>query len=167
MGLLDMAIGMMNNQAQGERGGALGDALGGLLGGALGGGQGGGGQADLLRIVALVLSQLGQQGGAGGGQMGGLGALVEQFTRSGLGDVVSSWVGTGANQPVSPAQLSQVFGDDLLGRLTQQTGLSQGDLLNQLSQVLPQAVDHMTPQGQLPADGGLGEIGSILERFAR
>lgn len=167
MGLLDMAIGMMNNQAQGERSGALGDALGGLLGGALGGGQGGGGQADLLRIVALVLSQIGQQTGQQGGQMGGLGALVEQFTRGGLGDVVSSWVGTGANQPVSPAQLGQVFGDDLLGRLTQQTGLSQGDLLSQLSQVLPQAVDHLTPQGQLPADGGLGEIGSILERFAR
>lgn len=164
MGLLDMAIGMMNNQAPGGRGGALDDVLGGLLGG---GGQGAGGQADLLRIVALVLSQIGQQGGQQGGQMGGLGALVEQFTRGGLGDVVSSWVGTGANQPVSPAQLSQVFGDDLLGRLTQQTGLSQGDLLSQLSQVLPQAVDHMTPQGQLPADGGLGEIGSILERFAR
>lgn len=159
MGLLDLAIGMLGNNGQGQQGGGLGDALGGLLGG----GQSGG-QADLLRIVALVLSQVGQQGG---GQGGGLGALVEQFSRSGLGDVVASWVGTGANQPVSPGQLGQVFGDDLLGRLTQQTGLSQGDLLSQLSQVLPQAVDRMTPQGQLPADGGLGEIGSILERFAR
>ncbi|WP_157039549.1 YidB family protein [Aquincola tertiaricarbonis] len=161
MGLLDLAIGMLgNNNGQGAQGGGLGGALGGMLGGGHGGGQ-----ADLLRIVALVLSQVGQQGGPGTG--GGLGALVEQFTRSGLGDVVSSWVGTGANQPVSPGQLGQVFGDDLLGRLTQQTGLSQGDLLSQLSQVLPQAVDQMTPQGQLPADGGLGEIGSILERFAR
>lgn len=160
MGLLDLAIGMLgNNNGQGQPAGGLGGALGGMLGG----GQGGG-QADLLRIVALVLSQVGQQGGQGGG---GLGALVEQFSRSGLGDVASSWVGTGANQPVSPGQLGQVFGDDLLGRLTQQTGLSQGDLLSQLSQVLPQAVDQMTPQGQLPADGGLGEIGSILERFAR
>lgn len=151
MGLLDMAIGMLGNNN-----------------GATPGGAGGGGQADLLRIVALVLSQMGQQHGGGGqGQAGGLGALVEQFTRGGLGDVVSSWVGTGQNQPVSPGQLGQVFGDDLLGRLTQQTGLSQGDLLGQLSQVLPQAVDQLTPQGRLPEDGGLGEIGAILERFGR
>ncbi|MEF7617031.1 YidB family protein [Aquincola sp. MAHUQ-54] len=151
MGLLDIAIGMLGNGggADGERGGPL---------------AGAGGQADLLRIVALVLSQMGQQGGQG---QGGLAGLVEQFTRGGLGDVVSSWVGTGQNQPVSADQLGQVFGGDLLGRLTQQTGLSQGDLLGQLAQVLPQAVDSMTPQGRLPADGGLGEIGSILERFSR
>lgn len=149
MGLLDMAIGMLgnggNDGADGARGGM-------------------GGQADLMRIVALVLSQMGQQGGQG---QGGLAGLIEQFTRGGLGDVVSSWVGTGQNQPVSAEQLGQVFGGDLLGRLTQQTGLSQGDLLGQLAQVLPQAVDRMTPQGQVPSDGGLGDIGALLDRFGR
>lgn len=146
MGLLDMAIGMLGNAA---RDGA--------------GSQGGGGQADLLRLVAMVVSQLGQQ--QGGGAAGGLGGLVEQFTRGGLGDVVSSWVGTGQNLPVSPEQLGQVFGPELLGRLTQQAGLPAEDLLGQLSQVLPQAVDQMTPQGRVPDDGGLGEIGAILNRF--
>lgn len=149
MGLLDMAMDMLGGAGRGD------------------GAAPGGGQADLLRLVAMVLSQLGQQqGGAGGaGGLGGLGALVEQFGRGGLGDVVSSWVGTGHNLPVSPEQLGQVFGPELLERLTQQSGMPAGDLLGQLSQVLPQAVDQMTPQGRLPDDGGLGEIGAILNRF--
>ena len=133
-----------------------------VLGGALGGQSrprgGGDGAAMLMQIVAALLAT---RQGAGAG---GLGGLAEQFQRGGLGDVMNSWIGTGQNQPISPDQLGGVLGDDLLGELTQRTGMGQGDLLGQLSQMLPQMVDRATPEGRIP-DGGLGDIGAILDRF--
>ncbi len=116
-----------------------------LLGDLLGsGGQGGG---SLLGTAAELIRR------AGGVQ--GLVALLQQH---GLGDVVQSWVGTGANQPVSPGRLGQALGGGGLGGVLQEMasklGMDQGQLLGQLSQVLPHAVDHLTPDGQVPADGG-------------
>ena len=133
-----------------------------MLGNVLGAGsqQQAGGASALITIVAGMLANSGQ-----GGAAGGLGGLVEQFQRGGLGDVMNSWIGTGANQPVSPEQLGGVLGDDLIGKLTQQTGMNPGDLLGQLTQMLPQMVDQATPEGRIP-DGGLGDIGAILGRFA-
>ena len=154
-----------------------------VLGGMLGGGQpqarqGGDGAAMLMQIVAALLAQraggaggAGAAGGLGGlggigaaGGLGGLAGLAEQFQRGGLGDVMNSWIGTGQNLPISPDQLGGVLGGDLLGELTRHTGMGQDDLLGQLSQVLPQMVDRATPEGRIP-DGGLGDIGAILERF--
>jgi uncharacterized protein YidB (DUF937 family) len=138
-----------------------------VLGSALGGGapqQGGGGA--LMSVIAAMLAN-GQPGaGAGGGMGGGLAGLIEQFQRSGQGDVISSWIGTGQNQDISPDQLGNVLGGDLLGQLTRQTGMGQGDLLGQLSQLLPQMVDRATPEGRVP-EGGLGDIGAILGRFGQ
>lgn len=138
-----------------------------VLGNVLGGqapSRGGDGSAMLMQIVAALLANRGSGAGAGAGGLGGLGGLAEQFQRGGLGDVMNSWIGTGANQPISPDQLGGVLGGDLLGELTQRTGMGQGDLLGQLSQMLPQMVDRATPEGRVP-DGGLGDIGAILERF--
>jgi uncharacterized protein YidB (DUF937 family) len=104
------------------------------------------------------------QGGAGSGGLGGLADLAEQFQKGGLGDVMNSWVGKGENMPISPDQLGSVLGGDLLGKLTQQTGMGQGDLLGQLSQLLPQMVDKATPDGAIPV-GGLGDIGAILGKL--
>ena len=148
--------------------GLLDSVLGNVLGG--GGQQQAGGAGALINIVAGMLansSQGGAGGGAGaGGASGGLGGLLEQFQRGGLGDVMGSWIGTGQNQPISPDQLGGVLGDDLLGKLTQQTGMNPGDLLGQLSKMLPQMVDQATPEGKIP-DGGLGDIGAILGRFTQ
>ena len=123
---------------------------------------GGGGQADLL---GAVIGMLGQGGGQAGGQSGGLGGglgglagLVAKMQQSGLGDVANSWVGTGENQAIAPDQLGQVLGGDMISGLTKQLGMNQGDLLGQLSQMLPQVVDKLTPNGQVPQ----GDIGSIL-----
>ena len=90
--------------------------------------------------------------------------LAEQFQRGGMGDVMSSWIGKGENLPIGPDALGGVLGGDILGQLTQRTGMNQGDILGQLSQMLPQMVDRATPEGQIP-DGGLGDIGAILARF--
>jgi uncharacterized protein YidB (DUF937 family) len=139
--------------------GLLDSVLGSVLGG--GGGRQAGGSDLLMQIVAGMLAN---RGGAGGGG-GGLADLASQFQHGGLGDVMNSWIGTGANQSISPDQLGGVLGSDMLSELTQRTGMNQGDLLGQLSQMLPQMVDRATPEGRIP-DGGLGDIGSILERFA-
>jgi uncharacterized protein YidB (DUF937 family) len=140
-----------------------------VLGAALGGGQqGGGGQADLLKMVVGMLA--GGSGAQAGGAGGGLGGLIEQFQRSGMGDVVGSWVSTGENMPISPDQLGQVLGGDQISGMASKLGMDQGDLLGQLSQMLPQVVDKLTPNGQVPAQvdaGGLdlgGLLGALLKR---
>ena len=86
----------------------------------------------------------------GGAATGGLGDLIEHFRNSGLGKQADSWVSTGQNEPVDEGQMGQALGPDLLDTLAQQTGLSRAELLKRLSAVLPQAVDHMTPGGNLP-----------------
>jgi uncharacterized protein YidB (DUF937 family) len=131
------------------------DSVVGMLGAAQGGQAGAGGNADLLNAVVGML--------ANGSQQGGLGGLVQGFEQAGLGHLVSSWIGSGQNLPVSADQLSQVLGGagGALGQLAQQTGLSHGDLAGQLSQMLPEVINHLTPSGQAP-QGGLGDVASIL-----
>lgn len=95
----------------------------------------------------------GMLGGAGvGGLLGnGLNELLEQFTKNGQGEAAESWIGTGPNKEVSPPQLKQAIGQDVLAALEQQTGLSQEELLARLSRELPAAVDKYTPEGRLPS----------------
>jgi len=143
--------------------GLLDSVLGSVLGG--GGQQQQGGAGALVQIVAGMLANQGGGGaGGGGGGLGGLAGLAEQFQKGGLGDVMNSWIGTGQNQPIAPDQLGKVLGGDMLGKLTQHTGMDQGDLLGQLSKLLPQMVDHATPNGSIP-EGGIGDIGSLLSKF--
>ena len=85
-----------------------------------------------------------------GGLLGGLGGLVDKFQKGGLGDVVNSWVGHGQNQPVTPGQLSPALGPDIIKTLAQRSGLSEEELIRQLSQALPGLVDKLTPHGRLP-----------------
>ena len=146
-----------------------------VLGSVLGGGdrqqQSGGGGA-LINIVAGMLANSGHgSAGAGGagsalGGLGGLAGLAEAFARNGMGDVMNSWIGTGQNQSIAPDALGKVLGSDVLGQLTQHTGMNQGDLLGQLAQLLPHAVDKLTPQGQVPS-GGLGDLGAILGQLTQ
>jgi uncharacterized protein YidB (DUF937 family) len=84
------------------------------------------------------------------GVLGGLGGLLGQFQKNGLGDVIGSWIGPGQNQPIAPNQLGSALGPAVLTSLAQRTGLSEQDLLSHLSQVLPDVVDKLTPDGRLP-----------------
>jgi len=81
---------------------------------------------------------------------GGISGLVAMFEQQGLGGVVQSWIGTGANQPISAEQLHQVLGNDSVIQLAQKFGINPQDLLQKLAQALPQAVDKMTPDGTVP-----------------
>ena len=81
---------------------------------------------------------------------GGLQGVVSEFERNGLGGTVKSWVSAGPNQPISPDQMHQALGPELLQQLAEKSGLSVQDLTQKLSQVLPQVVDKMTPDGAIP-----------------
>ena len=121
-----------------------------VLGGLLGGNSNAG---PMQSILGSLLGGGGQQGGQQGGQSG-LGGLLSRFQQAGMGGVADSWVRNGPNQPVSPQQLQNVFGQEQVNQWSQQSGMQPHDLLSQLSQFLPHAVDRMTPGGQLPPGGG-------------
>jgi len=84
-----------------------------------------------------------------GGQ-GGLQNLISQFGAKGLGDVIGSWVGTGKNLPVSPDQLKGVLGDDTIKNIASKLGMDSNTVTSQLSNLLPQVVDKLTPNGKVP-----------------
>ncbi|MEO8260581.1 MAG: YidB family protein [Acidobacteriota bacterium] len=103
----------------------------GLLGGIVG--------AGMVSVVNNIIDQ-----------HGGLQGVVSQFEKNGLGATVKSWVGPGANQPISPDEVHKTLGPDLLQQLSQKSGLSVQDLTQKLAQLLPRAVDGLTPDGTIP-----------------
>lgn len=91
-------------------------------------------------------------GAAGGALANGLGGLIDMFTKGGQKSAIDSWVGDGPNKQVSAGDLGSVFSPDMLRQLQQQSGLPQGDLLSQLSQILPGLINGMTPNGRVPTE---------------
>ena len=81
---------------------------------------------------------------------GGVQGIVAQLEQQGLGSTVRSWIGTGANQPITADQIHQAFGSDAVKELAAKVGLSPDVLAAKLSQVLPQAIDKLTPTGAVP-----------------
>jgi uncharacterized protein YidB (DUF937 family) len=115
----------------------------------------GGSLGDLLKTG---LGGLLATGAAGGALSGGLNDLLKQFQQSGHGDTVNSWVGTGANKAITPNDLANAVGADKINALINQTGLSRSDLLQGLSEYLPQVIDQLTPKGRLPTDQEIQRI---------
>ncbi|HZZ22716.1 MAG TPA: YidB family protein [Roseiarcus sp.] len=85
-----------------------------------------------------------------GSILGGLTDLIGKLSAGGVAPQVNSWVGQGANQPVQPGQLGSALGQNVLAELSQRTGMNQQELLGQLANVLPQIINHMTPNGRMP-----------------
>jgi len=81
---------------------------------------------------------------------GGVSGIVTQLEQRGLGATVKSWVGTGPNQPISADQVHQAIGADTIQEIAAKFGLTPQDLAHKLSQVLPQAIDKLTPGGVVP-----------------
>jgi uncharacterized protein YidB (DUF937 family) len=114
------------------------------------GGGTGGGFGNLLKGP---LGGLLAGGAAGSVISGGLGDVLKQLQQGGHGEAANSWVGKGDNKPIAPGDLASALGADQINALASQSGLSRDELLNGLSQYLPQAIDHLTPDGRLPTDG--------------
>ncbi len=113
--------------------------------GAMAGGESGE-QGNLLQTVMQLINNP---------QTGGLAGLVQTFQQGGLGDIVNSWVSSGQNLPISAEQIQAVLGGSSLQGLASQLGMSPEQASGSLSQLLPQLVDQMTPNGQLPEGGDL------------
>ena len=131
------------------------DRVVGEVSGALSGGE----HADLCKAALELLDNQ---------KVGGIQGLSAMLERNGLGDVVRSWVGTGANLPVSGDQLKAALGPDTIARLAERCGIPPERAQQILAQVLPQLVDRLTPNGQVPQQGqslaqlGLSALQSIL-----
>ncbi|MFE0044838.1 YidB family protein [Streptomyces albireticuli] len=135
----------------GKAGDMAGNDLGSLLGGLLGGGSagGGGGGANLL---AALLGTLGSDGG--GNPLAG---LLNQLRDGGLGEKADTWVGTGKNEDVSGPEVAQALPTQTLDHVAQQAGVSPEQAADEIARVLPEAVDKLTPQGQVP-QGSLEDL---------
>ena len=108
-----------------------------------------------MALMALLASRMSASAQTPQGSLGGLGALIDRFRNNGFEDAINSWIGTGQNQAISPGQLRQALGQETVEDLSQRTGLPHGDLLSQLSNILPGVVDRLTPNGRLPSDAEL------------
>lgn len=111
-----------------------------------------GGSAGLMDVVTQLM-----------GQQGGLQGLVNQFQQGGLGDVVASWVGTGANLPISGEQIQAVLGNEQVQAIARQLGLPLDDAATALAGFLPRAIDKVTPTGAIPSDDMVQQGLSLLK----
>ncbi|WP_160009425.1 YidB family protein [Rhizobium sp. 18055] len=103
---------------------------------------------------------LGNLGGLAGslGGLGGLGGLLGKLAEAGQGSVADSWVKPGQNEPIAPGNLESALGSQTISDLARQAGISEQELLAQLSRVLPGVVDKLTPQGQLPSQAQIAAM---------
>jgi uncharacterized protein YidB (DUF937 family) len=160
MGLLDGLLGNVlggalgGNRTQSQAQDPLSSILGGLTGGR------GGGTGNILLQLALSMLQ----------QQGGLGNVLGKFREAGMGAQADSWVSTGQNVNISPNQLEQVFGSGALNDIASKLGMSQEQAGSAMSQVMPELINQLTPQGQVTADSensvaeGLDALSASLDR---
>jgi len=153
-------------------GGGLGDLLGGMLGrGSSMGGQGVpiggragggfGGRGALLALMLPLAMQWVQRNG-------GIGAVLDRFKQKGYRPQADSWVATGPNHMLDPGAVDDVIGSDELSRLAQQLGVPQEEIASGFAEILPEMVDQLSPQGQIPAeaddalDAGQSELARMI-----
>lgn len=135
MGLLDGLLGNVlgaafgGNQAQ--------SPLGGILSSLTGGGGGNG----LLQIGLSLLQQ-----------NGGLEGVLGKFRQAGMGAEADSWVSTGPNRNISADQLQEVLGSGALGDIAAKLGISPDQAGSTMSQILPELINQLTPQGEVTAE---------------
>ena len=151
MGLLDALIGNVFGSALG--GNQRQDPLGSVLGGLGGRSQGQGG--NMLLQVLLSLLQ----------KNGGLEGVLGRLRQGGLGQQADSWVGTGQNMNISPDQLQQIFGSSTISDLAAQLGMPEAETGSRQAGLLPEVINQLTPQGQVPENGD-DEIAQGLSMLA-
>ncbi len=116
-----------------------------------------GGGGDMSALIQAVLAMV-----AGGGRGGGLQELIRMFQDKGLGDLISSWIGTGGNLPISADQVRRGLGPDLLSQIAGQAGMAPDAAASSLSELLPSLIDKLTPNGNAPNAGLLQAVLGML-----
>lgn len=151
----------------GTGGGGLGDLLGGVAGGMAGArGRGGlGGNRGMLLAMLLPFAMQWVQ------RNGGIGAVLDRFKQKGFGPQADSWVSTGPNATLKAEEIDEVVGGQELSRLSQQLGVPEREVALGLADILPEMVDQLSPEGQLPPeaddalDSGLSEVEKELSHL--
>ena len=151
MGLLDGIIGNVISSALGGNQGQ--NPLDSVFSNVRGGTQSSGGNL-LLQVVLSMLQQ-----------NGGLEGVLGKFRQGGLGQQADSWVSTGQNMNISADQLQQVFGSSAISDLAAQLGMSEGQASSTIAQLLPDVINQLTPEGQVPANSN-EEIAQGLSMLA-
>lgn len=109
-------------------------------------------QPDILITAAMAMLD----------KAGGIQGIIEKFQSSGLGDTVASWVGTGQNQPVTPDQISQALGQDNIQVVVKQANIPAEQSGSILSALLPVLIDQLTPNGQVPQQNQMMDLGKTI-----
>ena len=129
------------------------------------------------KIISMASGSLSADSGQGGmldqvlniinnPSIGGIPGLISKFQNGGLGDVVSSWIGTGENQPVSGDQITNTLGADKIKEIASSLGVSDADAADGLASMLPQLIDKLTPEGQLPEGNALEQgLSSLVQKI--
>jgi uncharacterized protein YidB (DUF937 family) len=123
------------------------------------------GTLEITEIASALMGLMGN--GQGQSQAGGLGGLVSMISgmqgggNSGLASLAASWLGNGANAPVSGSQLTEMFGQDKIAAFAQQLGISQDQALSGLQAAVPQVVDKASPNGSMDLGGMLDAVGGV------
>jgi uncharacterized protein YidB (DUF937 family) len=139
------------------------DTLGSLLGSSSQQQGQGVGHAQLIALATEFINN----------QPGGLNGLIQKFQQGGLGGIVQSWIGNGENEAVSPDQVHNVLGSDVVAGLAQKVGMQPEQVSGLLAQVLPHVVNAGTPNGEVPSGGQLnsesvlGTLGGLASLFGR
>jgi uncharacterized protein YidB (DUF937 family) len=114
------------------------------------------------QVVAAIASLLSSRDASVGGS-GGLAGLIQAFQGKGMGDMMSSWVSTGPNPPISERQITDVLGADVLSQFAGKAGVPQGEAGGLLASLLPAVIDQLTPQGRVPDPNDLeSALGNLL-----
>ena len=114
------------------------DVAGAVMGKVMGGNQG-----SMVQVAMEMFNQY-----------GGLNGVLDKFKQGGLGELATSWVGTGENLPISAEQISSVLGSGAIAEMAAKFGITPEVLSNQIAQHLPSVIDKMTPNGEVSADSG-------------
>jgi uncharacterized protein YidB (DUF937 family) len=140
MALIDAVLSnVLGSMSGGGSGGASQSSLGPLLNS-----LGSGNPAQSTNLLNVAMSMLQQNGGLTG--------VLDMFRQKGMGQHADSWVGTGANMPITGDQVQQVFGDSSMAGVASQLGQSPTQASSAMARVLPELINHLTPQGQIPRD---------------
>lgn len=124
----------------------------------VGGATGGAADPSHQSLASGLLGML-----SGSGMAGGLGGLVSMFNQKGLGDIVSSWVSTGQNLPISADQIQGVLGSSQIQALAARAGIDPAMASAAIARILPLLVDKATPNGQLPQGGILDALSGFFK----
>ncbi len=111
-------------------------------------------------VMSVVTGLITNSGGAG------LGGLMRKFKTGGLGPRADSWVGKGPNLPISAEQIQSVLGSDMVRQMAAKAGISPDELSGQLANLLPQVIDKVTPEGNVPSESSVQQgLGGLLQGF--